>query len=620
MKRILPILIVCVLTFLSSNLMSREIPFTILHVSDSHSYLLGSGTKNTSLEYTHGGFARLFTLVNNIKGTDTNVLFYHSGDMFTGDLFFNKYLGSIEFEMLSRLGANAIAVGNHEFDLGPQVLYQSMVTGFQNNSIPVLSANLNLAGFPALNNFITPYIIKDYDGVKVGVFGLTFPDPSSNPAPVVISDSILEKAASTVQTLYAQGCNVIVCLSHIGASYDNILASTVPGIHIILGGHDHSLMTQPLFVPNPAGFNTIICHPGDHYDNLGKLKFTYTNGIVNYKSYQAIDVNQSVPEHLRTKLYINSLKEGVISQFGEVYDKTISNASQDISPEWDTQSSFRDSPLGNLVTDAYRDFTGTQISITAKGLMDEKIYSGAIVGNDLFRAIPYGYDNVSGLGFTLVKFSITGFELKRALELIFLTAPDNLSFFPQFSGLKFDYDNSLLPGEKLIQSSMFVIDTAFSLSTNYSVTVNSGLFGALNQLGIQVTEIIPTGKPEYTALAEFTSRFESLNYVSQGRIKEVSITGTGNGITQAKGYKLYNNYPNPFNSETIIKYSLPKNGYVRIKVYDITGRELSTLVNKEQKAGEYSIRFNGNNLSTGVYFYKLETDGFVQTKRFVLIK
>ncbi|MFZ4592054.1 MAG: metallophosphoesterase, partial [Ignavibacteria bacterium] len=136
MKRILPILFVCILTFLSSNLKSREIPFTILHFSDSHSYLLGSGVKNTSLEYTHGGFARLFTLVNNIKGIDTNVMVYHSGDLFTGDLFFNKYLGSIEFEMLSRLGVNAIAVGNHEFDLGPQVLYQSMVTGFQNNSVP----------------------------------------------------------------------------------------------------------------------------------------------------------------------------------------------------------------------------------------------------------------------------------------------------------------------------------------------------------------------------------------------------------------------------------------------------------------------------------------------------
>lgn len=310
----------------------------------------------------------------------------------------------------------------------------------------------------------------------------------------------------------------------------------------------------------------------------------------------------------------------MITQFGDVYNNVITTASHDISPDWDTNGILRDSPLGNLVTDAYRNYTGTQISITAKGLLDEKIYSGAVVGNDLFRAVPYGFDTVSKLGFTLVKFSISGFELKRALELIFLTAPDNLSFFPQFSGLKFDYDNTLPAGEKIIQSSMFVNDTAFSLSTNYSVTVNSGLLGALNQLGIQVTDVTPTGKPEYKALEVFVSDFSTLEYVSEGRIKEVRITNTGNSVSRIKGYLLYDNYPNPFNSGTIIKYSLPKNGYVKIKVYDIIGREISTLISGEQKAGTYDIRFNGNGLTSGIYFYRMEVNGFIQTKKFVLVK
>ncbi len=620
MKRLLSISLLFILTIACSRSEGRDIPFTVLHFSDSHSYLMGYGAKNTSLEYTQGGFSRLFTLVNNIRGIDTNVMVYHSGDLFTGDLFFNRYLGSIEFEMLSRLRADAIAVGNHEFDLGPQVLYQSLTAGFQNSPVPVLSANLNMSGYPALNNFITPYAIKEYNGVKTGIFGLTFPDPSSNPSPVIISDSILEKAAATVQTLNALGCNVIVCLSHIGASYDNILASTVPGIHIILGGHDHSLTSQPVFVPNPAGFNTIICHPGDHYAGAGKLKFAYSNGSVIFRDYQFIALNQSIPEQPRIKQYLNSLKQGIVSQFGDVYTNVITTASQDISPEWDAQSTFRDTPLGNLITDAYRNYSGTQISITAKGLMDEKLYKGAIVGNDLFRAAPYGFDTVSKLGFTLVKFNISGFEMKRALELIFLTAPENLSYFPQFSGLRFDYDNSLPAGEKIIPSSMFVNDTAFSLSTNYTVTVNSGLFGALNTLGIQMTEVIPTGKPEYKALEEYASNFDTLRYVSQGRIKEVNLTGIVNGNTQTKGFVLYNNYPNPFNSTTLIKYSLPKEGFVSIKVYDITGRELQTLISKVQRAGEYSVMFDGNSLSTGVYFYRMESNGFIQTKRFVMVK
>lgn len=620
MKHIHQIFIVCFLFFLSSGLKSQETPFTILHFSDTHSYILGSGIKNSNLEYTHGGLARVFTIVNNTRVSDTNVLVYHSGDIFTGDLFFNKYIGSIELNLLSRMRVDAIAVGNHEFDLGPQVLYQSLTAGFQNSPVPLLSANLDLNGYPALNNFITPYNIKNYNGVKIGTFGLTFPDPSSNPFPVIINDSILQRTALTVQELYAQGCNVVVCLSHLGLYYDNIIASTIPGIHIILGGHDHLLMTQPEFVPNPSGFNTIICHPGGHYENVGKLKFAFDNGNVSYKSYEPIEVNGTIPENARVKAFINSNKQGIISQYGEVYNKVICTAPLDISPEWNEQNSFRDTPLGNLVTDSYRSLTGTQISITALGLMAERIYAGDVVGNDLFRAVPYGYDTTSKLGFNLVTFSMTGLELKRALELIFLTAPDSRSFFPQFSGLKFDYDKTLPAGMKIIPTSMFVNDTVFSYRANYSVTVNGGLFGALNQLGIQVTNVNLTTASEYKALQNFVSNFEVLNYVSQGRIKEVTLTSIGNEVSRIDGYKLYNNYPNPFNAETMIKYSLLKDGFVSIKVYDVSGRELTTLISKVQRAGEYLVRFNGNSFSTGVYFYRMESNGFVQSKKFVLVK
>jgi 5'-nucleotidase len=620
MKHLLQIVFVSILFFISSNLKSQEIPFTVLHFSDSHSYILGSGIKNSNLEYTHGGLSRVVTIISNTRATDTNVLVFHSGDIFTGDFFFNRYLGSIELSLLSKFKLDAIAVGNHEFDLGPQALYQSLTSGFQNGAVPMLSANLDLTGFPALNNFISPYTIKEYDRLRIGIFGLTFPDPSSNPSPVIISDSILQRAALTVQELYAQGCSVVICLSHLGLSFDSTLASIVPGIHIILGGHDHSLLNQPAFVQNPSGFNTIICHPGDHYDNVGKLKFTYFNGNIAYKSYEPIDVNESIPEDTRVKAYINAYKQGIISQFGEVYSKVISVANTDISPEWNPDGNYRDTPLGNLVTDAYRYTTGTQISITAKGLLDEKIYEGKIVGNDLFRAAPYGYDTTTKLGFNLIKFSITGLELKRALELIFLTAPENVSFFPQFSGLTFDYDNTLPAGQKIILSSMLVNDTAISLGRNYSTTVNTGLFGALNQLGIQVSDVTPTGIPEYRTLYSYVSGFVTLNYVSQGRIKEVTITGNGNITSNIKGYSLYDNYPNPFNASTIIKYSLPKESYVIIKVYDITGKELSTLISKVQRAGDYSLRFDGNSYSTGVYFYRMVTSDFTQTKKFVLIK
>ena len=87
-----------------------------------------------------------------------------------------------------------------------------------------------------------------------------------------------------------------------------------------------------------------------------------------------------------------------------------------------------------------------------------------------------------------------------------------------------------------------------------------------------------------------------------------------------KQYELSQNYPNPFNPTTTIKYSLPKNGIVTIKIYDVTGREIRTLVNEMKTAGNYVVDFNGIDISSGVYFYRIKVGDFVMTKRMVLIK
>jgi hypothetical protein len=85
-------------------------------------------------------------------------------------------------------------------------------------------------------------------------------------------------------------------------------------------------------------------------------------------------------------------------------------------------------------------------------------------------------------------------------------------------------------------------------------------------------------------------------------------------------YSLNQNYPNPFNPVTKINFELPKSGLVTLKVYDVLGKEVSTLVNEIRKAGDYSIDFNGSALSSGVYFYKIEANGYTDMKKMMLIK
>lgn len=90
--------------------------------------------------------------------------------------------------------------------------------------------------------------------------------------------------------------------------------------------------------------------------------------------------------------------------------------------------------------------------------------------------------------------------------------------------------------------------------------------------------------------------------------------------TVAENYSLSQNYPNPFNPTTNINFAIPQNGFVSLKVYDISGKEVMTLVNKNMNVGSYSVEFNGSYLSSGVYFYRLESGNFVETKKMMLVK
>jgi hypothetical protein len=102
------------------------------------------------------------------------------------------------------------------------------------------------------------------------------------------------------------------------------------------------------------------------------------------------------------------------------------------------------------------------------------------------------------------------------------------------------------------------------------------------------------------------------------------IQGVGgvenNTSTIPAEYRLSQNYPNPFNPVTKISFDIPKQGFVSLKIYDVLGREVRTLVNEVKNAGSYTVDFNGAELASGVYFYRLEVNGFVDVKRMMLIK
>jgi hypothetical protein len=98
------------------------------------------------------------------------------------------------------------------------------------------------------------------------------------------------------------------------------------------------------------------------------------------------------------------------------------------------------------------------------------------------------------------------------------------------------------------------------------------------------------------------------------------LSAGNNGALVPAKYELNQNYPNPFNPTTKINFALPKDGFVKITIFDLLGREVRTLVNENKTAGYYSVDFSGDNLSSGFYFYKMESASFVETKKMMLIK
>ena len=127
---------------------ARPATITLLHVNDTHSHLDAWGPKDRHLEGTVGGMAKAASVIAAVRASEPNVLLLHAGDVFHGDLFFNQYFGVPELQLMKQLGFDAMAVGNHEFDFGPDVLAGSLAAAFGDGTLPLLSANLDLIRLP----------------------------------------------------------------------------------------------------------------------------------------------------------------------------------------------------------------------------------------------------------------------------------------------------------------------------------------------------------------------------------------------------------------------------------------------------------------------------------------
>ncbi|MBK8594591.1 MAG: 5'-nucleotidase C-terminal domain-containing protein [Holophagales bacterium] len=474
---------------------------TILHLSDTHSHLDATGTRDRSLDGTVGGIAKATTVISEARAQDPDALLLHGGDILQGDLFFNSYFGVPELQWMVAMRFDAMAVGNHEFDPGPEMLAGILAQGFAEGSVPLLSANAGNLG--SLEAFVRGSILKTAGGVKVGIFGLTVPDdPMCQNPPVTLDPNVADVASAEVARLRTAGAEVVVLLSHLGLAADTTVAEAVNGIDVILGAHDHYLLDEPVEVSSPSGRPVLIFQSGPHFANVGRLRLKVRSGRVQLVDYDLLAVDRHVRPDPAVAALVSQMKAGVEASFGPVFSTEIGVARRDLPILPRERSPWKDTPTGNLVTDAFRAAGRTDLAFTTTGFLSEGISRGPLVAADLFRVVSYGFDEETGLGFRLVTSELGAEALATVLEIGVAGPGPGDAFFPHVSGIRFAYNSRQPAGARVSLESIRIGGEPLDPTRTYTLTTNAAVAMFLvDMLGVPLSNVTPLPDAfEYTAL------------------------------------------------------------------------------------------------------------------------
>jgi len=459
--------------------------FTILHTNDEHSELIPYGP---AIDYpahpTTGGFDRVAHEIARIKAEKAAagepVLTLSGGDFSQGTLFaWLETSAAAELSLMQAVGYDAVALGNHEMELGPAYRAAALNAAKANGvTLPILCANIDFdetdpaddaleALFSETDKQGTELAIQRYtiktlpNGLKVGIFGLLgveaeavapaaapvkFGNVAGNPMdPVSFINRVLV-AQEMVDTLRAAGCQVVVALSHSGTREETELPKWVTGIDVIVGGHSHDLNYPPLTVGG-----TIIVQAGSYTSHLGVLELEYGGGKVSVRSARAIEMNDSIPVHPGVEAAIGAYKAALNGALG--FDILAPYAETDVQGDGgffiNDGPPFVETNLGDLIADSYlqtaRALNPAEppvLGFEANGVIRSNIPPGAegrFSFYDLYRSLPLGgspYDPTK-MGYPLVSFYLFGQEIWGILNAT-LDMDDN-QFFVQIAGGEYKF-------------------------------------------------------------------------------------------------------------------------------------------------------------------------------------
>ena len=514
---------------------------SIMHTNDTHANLDNIALKATAIK--------------EVRAEKPNSLLIDAGDVLTGTLYYNEFKGQADLEFMNLMGYDYMTFGNHEFDSGSTPEGHKVLADFiKGASFPFVSSNIdfstdsNLSGL--FNDEISENpkdgaiyngIIKEVDGEKIGIFGLTTEETVSLSSPKVQFENYIKEAEKMVAAFEAKGINKIVAITHIGyddnpdVDNDQILAATVDGIDVIVGGHSHSKLAEPVVVTkdeNGAKKDPTVIVQAYQYNNfLGTLDVEFDEkGKVVGKLGELIEIKDQKADAdiaAKLKVYSDQIANVKTTSSGATTAAELPNPRVSDAPDAKISVRNSETALGNLITDGMLDKAKefnpkTVIAMQNGGGIRAAIDKGDITLGDIITVLPFGN--------TLATMDLTGEQILKALEHGVSTAPLENGGFLHVSGMKYTYDHSQPAGSRVKTVEIKGADGKYTnLDPKATYVVATNAFTAKGGDGYDVFKAVydqgkvtDLGFSDWENLRDYVQKLKNVDPQIEGRIVDVA--------------------------------------------------------------------------------------------------
>ena len=452
--------------------------FDLLFVHDVHSHLNTFTSSENGKNAQVGGLSRMMGLVREQMGKNPDTMFLDAGDYSMGTVVQSVFeTDAAELRVLGALGVDATTFGNHEYDYGPDGLANSLMAAKNSgDTVPaIIVSNIDweatkaqpeseartalLAAMEAYG--VAEYMMFTKGDVRVAVIGIFGKDAlDCAPFSELIFKDPVEAAKETVAKIKAnEEADIIICISHSGTwedasvSEDEILAKSVPEIDVIVSGHTHTKLSEPI-----VHGNTYIVSAGEYGKYLGFLSLTQNaEGRWDLKKYQlrSISVGLAQDEEMQKVIdaYIAMVDVNYLADYGYTRTQVLAENSVEFSPSWQLGSLHTELNLGSIIADSYRytleslpewDGVPVDVAVVPAGLVRESYPVGNITVEDVYNSFSLGVGEDGSAGYPLISVYLTGAELKLIGEIDASLSP-LVSYIRLYtSGLSWTYNPNRL--------------------------------------------------------------------------------------------------------------------------------------------------------------------------------